>query len=309
MAVITTGNYPKLLWPGLNKIFGMEYAQYPQEWAQCFDTSISKKDYEEDAALSGFGLAPVKTEGNSLYFDTSRQNYITRYTNVSYALGFIITREEIDDNQYAEVAPMRTRCLAYSHHQTKENVAANIFNRAFNGAYVGGDNVSLCNASHPIEGGTFANVPVDSGGALQGVDLAEATLEQAIIDIKQNFRDNRNLRIDLRPQKLLVPVNLQFEAVRILKNPERPATADRDINAMYQMGIMPQGYTVNHYLTDSDAWFVLTDCPVGLRYFDRSPLRFENDNEFDTKNMKYSAYERYVFGWSDPRAIWGSPGA
>jgi hypothetical protein len=308
MSVITTGSNPKLLWPGLNALFGLWYDEYTPEWKPLFEHAMSYKNYEEDVSLSGFGLAPLKPEGDSIYFDATKQSYITRYQNQVFGLGFIITREEMEDNQYAQVAPARTRALAFALHQTKENLGANVFNRAFNSSYVGGDGVELCSAVHPIEGGTFPNVPTNSSGTIQGVDLSEAALEQAVIDIG-NFRDNRNLRIKLLPRKLVVPQQLQFEARRILHNPERPATADRDINALYQMGSIPEGYFVNHFFVDPDAWFVTTNSPVGLRYFERSPLRFEQDNEFDTKNGKFSATERYVFGWSDPRGIWGSPGA
>lgn len=308
MSVITTGSNPKLLWEGLNELFGLWYPQYTPQYVALFNERPSHKNYEEDQALSPFALAKHKTEGGSLYFDSQKQSFTSRYTHKEYALGFIVTSTEFEDNLYAEVAPARLKCLLFSLNQTKELVSANIFNRAFSGSYVGGDGVSMCNAAHPIEGGTFANVPVDSNGALAGVDLSEAAIESALIDIK-NFRDNRNKRIHVPALKLGVPNELEYDAERILRNKQRPATADRDINAMYQLGRLPQGYVVNTYFDDPNAWFILTECETGLTYFNRAGIKLDHDNEFDTKNGKYSARERYSFGWSDPRAVWGSPGA
>lgn len=299
---ITRGSNPKLLWPGLNVIWGLAYKEYPEEWRQCFELNTSDKAYEEDVSMTGMGLTPVKPEGEGIVYDTMKQSFVTRYTNVSYALGYIITREEFEDNLYAKVGTERSRNLAFSMRQTKENVGANIFNRAFNASYTGGDNVSMLNVSHPTEGGVFANkLAVDA-------DLSEASLEQALIDISK-FVDNRGNRISVQGQKLLVPSELAFEAKRILGNPFRPATADRDINAMYQMGELPQGYMVNHYLSDADAWFIITNCPNGLRHFERTAPRFEDDNDFDTKNGKFSGFYRDSFGWTDPRGVFGSAGA
>ena len=300
--VITTGSTPKLLWPGLNAIWGMEYNEYPPEWKQLFEMNYSDKNYEEDVALTGMGLAPVKSEGESLQYDTMKQSYVSRYSNVAYSIGFVITREEIEDNLYAQFGAQRSRNVAYSMHQTKENVGANIFNRAFSGSYLGGDGVSMINSTHPVEGGSFSNT------LTVAADLSEASLEQALIDIS-NFRDNRNNRIQVKGRCLAVPPSLMFEAQRILKNPERPGTADRDINAMYSMGLLPDGFKTNHFFSDSDAWFILTDCPNGLKYFERAAPRFESDNDFTTKNALFSGYERYSFGWTDPRGIFGSPGA
>ena len=310
MPIITTGTNPKLMAVGINAIFGIAYDEYLPQWKPLFDKSISTRKYEEDVSMTGFGLAVQKTEGGGMYFDSTRQAYVTRYDNRVFALAFAITREEIADNQYAIVGVARTRASAFSMHQSKEIEAANIFNFAFSSTtgHLGGDGVSLCNASHPIEGGTFNNVPINALGAIQGMDLSEAALEHAIIDIG-SFKDNRNNTIKLLPRKLVVPHTLQFEARRILNNPERPSTADRDINAMYQMGAIPEGYFVNHFFVDPDAWFITTNCPVGLRYFEREPLRFEQDNDFTTKNLQFSVTERYCFGWSDPRGIYGSPGA
>lgn len=302
MGVITTGSTPKLLWPGLNKIWGGTYKSYVSEWKKLFELNTSDKAYEEDVGLTNMGLAPEKPEGTAVQYDDMKQNWVKRYTNIAYALGFVITREEIEDVLYAKFGAERAKALAFSMHQTKENVGANILNRAFSGSYLGGDGKALCATDHPTEGGTFANKPTVD------LDISEAALEQANIDIS-TLVDNRNNRIAIRGTKVVVAPQNMFDVARILKNPLRPATADRDINAMYQTGVLPGGYEVNHYLTDSDAWFILTDCPNGLRYFERAAPRFEDDNDFDTKNGKFSGYERYSFGWTDPRGIYGSAGA
>ena len=302
MGVITTGSTPKLLWPGLNRIWGLAYEAHKSEWKNCFSINNSDKSYEEDASLTGMGLAPRKPEGDAFYVDTMKQAFTTRYQNLAYALGFEITREEIEDNQYAEFGAQRAKNLAFSMNQTKENVAANIFNRAFTAAYAGGDGVSLIDASHPVEGGVLSNE------LAVAADLSEASLEDALIAIS-NFRDNRNNHINIMGDKLLVPPQLMFDATRILRNPERPDTSDRDINAIYTLGLIPGGIVVNHYLTDIDAWFVLTNCPVGLKYFERDAPRFESNNDPYTFNGIFSGYERYSFGWSDWRGIFGSAGA
>lgn len=300
--VITTGSTPKLLWPGLNAIWGMSYAEYVPEWKALFEINSSDKNYEEDVGLTGMGLAPVKVEGEALQYDTMKQSFVTRYMNVAYSIGFVITREEIEDNLYAQFGKQRAQNVAFSMHQTKENVGANIFNRAFNASFPGGDGVSMVNALHPVEGGNQSNT------LSVAADLSEASLEQAIIDIG-DFRDNRNNRIMVKPKALVIPQNLRFTATRILKNPERPDTTDRDINAIYADGSIPGGMILNHYFTDSDAWFILTNCPNGLKYFERSAPRFESDNDFSTKNALFSGYERYSFGWTDWRGVYGSPGA
>jgi hypothetical protein len=299
--VITTGSNPKLLWPGLQDIWGLEYDTYQPQWKPLFDMHTSDKKYEEDVGMTGMGLAPVKPEGSSLEYDTQKQTFVSRYTNIAYSIGFIVTREELSDCQYSEVAPQRLRQIMYSMHQTKENVGANIYNRAFNPAYPGGDNVSLINSAHPTEGGTLSNTLTTPA------DLSEAALEDAIIDIQQ-FRDNRNNLISIQPKMLIVPPGLQFEATRILKNPQRPGTANRDISALNYSGWL-QDIVINQYFVDSDAWFIKTNCPTGLKYYERETARLEQDNEFDTKNGKYSGYERYSVGWSDWRGLYGSPGA
>jgi len=300
--IISTGSAPKLLWPGLNQIWGIAYNEYIQEWKELFEIHQSDKHYEEDVALSGTGLAPVLPDGAQISYDTMKQVFVTRYTHVAYALGYIITRQEIDDNLYDEFGKDRTIALARSLNQARENVGANVYNRAFNGSYTGGDGVSLLNTSHPTEAGVQSNKPDTD------VDLSEAALEQAAIAIA-NFKDNRGNRIAIRPQKVIVPVQLQFEVDRILKNPLRPATAERDINALFQMNIFPEGFAVNHYLSDPDAWFVRTDCMKGMKYFSRTEPEFSSDNDFETFNAKFKAYARFSFGWTDWRALYGSQGA
>jgi hypothetical protein len=300
--VITTGSFPKQLWPGLNKIWGIEYKSHAEEYTSLFDTSTSDKNYEEDVGMSAFGLVPVKPEGSAISYDTMKQTYVSRYTHVTYGLGFIITREQIDDNLYMSVGEKGAKSLAFSFQQTRENVGANVYNNGFSSSYTGGDGVSLFNTAHPIDGGTASNT------LAVAADLSEASLEQMLIDIG-NAVDPKGLKINLMAQTLIVPVQLQFDAKRILGDPERPATADRDINAMYHMGMFPGGYKVNHYLTDADAFFVRTNLKDTIRHFNRRDAGFEQDNDFDTENAKYKCTGRYSFGWSDWRGAWGSPGA
>jgi len=299
--VISTGSTPKLLWPGLTDIWGLSYNQYPQEWKDLFITMTSNKSYEEDVGLTGMGLAEVKAEGAALKYDTMKQSFVTRYTNVVYSKGYIITEEEIDDNLYPQFGRDRTENVAFSMVQTKENIGANIFNRAFNAAFPGGDGVSLINASHPTEGGVLSNT------LSVAANLSEAALEDALVDISQ-FRDSRNNHITIKGRCLAIPSQLMFEATRILKNPQRPDTANRDISAMYQMGVLPEGVKVNHYFTDTNAWFILTNCPKGLKHFQRKAPSFAQDNDFSTKNALFSGSERYSFGWTDWRGAYGSPG-
>lgn len=302
MAAINTGSFPKFLWPGINAAWGAKYNEYNPIWKELFQLNISNKNYEEDVGITGMGLAPLKAEGDALTFDTMKQSYVSRYTNIAYSIGFVVTREEMQDNLYAEVGARRARAIAFSMHQTKENIGANIFNRAFNASYPGGDGVSLINSAHPTEGGTLSNT------LTVAADLSEASLEEALIDISL-FRDNRNLLINLMGECLVVHPNDRFEARRILDNPQRPATANRDINAMYAEGVLPKGFKVNPFFINSNGWFVLTNADDGLKYFERSAPVMENDNEFNTKNAQFSGFERYCFGWSDWRGIYGSPGA
>lgn len=310
---ITSTSFAKTLWPGVNAWYGKAYDEYPVEYTQLFETESSNRAFEEDVGISSFGLAQVKPEGQSVAFDEEKQAFITRYAHAVYALGFIVTREIYEDDLYDVVAARRAKGLAFSMRQTREVVGANVYNRAFNGSFTGGDGVSMINAAHPnFAGGTQSNqlaVPAD---------LAEAALEQACIDISK-WTNDRGLRINVVPQKLIVPTDVQFEAERILGSEYRTAaymsatfagaTDSNDINALHQMGKLPQGYCINHYLTDTDAWFLRTNAPDSLKHFVRRGVEFTIDNEFDTENAKYKATERYSFGWTDWRGIYGSEGA
>lgn len=300
--IITSSSFAKALWPGVNAWYGKSYKDYPEEWSQLFEKNTSKKSYEEDVGLSSFGLANTKPEGSGISYDTERQGFTSRYNHVVYALGFIITREIFEDDQYDVVGKRKANALARSMRQTKEIVGANVFNRATTAGYVGGDGVTLLNASHPnVTGGTFSNMPATAS------DLSEAALEQASIDIAA-FRDDRGLLIAAKPRKLIIAPSNQFEAKRILGSDGRPGTDLNDTNALATMGIIPN-ITVNHYLTDPDAWFILTDVTDGMKYFERRGDQFEMDNDFDTENAKFKATARYSFGWTDPRGIYGSMGA
>lgn len=300
--IITSSSFAKLLWPGLNAIYGKAYNDYPVEWDKLFEKNQSDRAYEEDLGLSSFGLASVKNEGAPITYDTERQGFTSRYNHVVYALGFIVTREIYEDDQYGKVGAQKAKALARSMRQTKEIVGANIYNRAFNSSYTGGDGKELISNAHPnVAGGTFSNIIATAS------DLSEAALEQAVIDIA-GFRDDRGLLIAARPEKLVIPYQLQFEAKRILGSDGRVGTDLNDPNVLKQEGLFSNVVT-NHYLTDSDAWFILTNVKDGLKYFERRGDQFEMDNDFDTENAKFKATARYSFGWSDPRAIYGSAGA
>ena len=302
--VITSSSFAKLLWPGLNAIYGKEYNDYAVEWDKLFEKNTSDKAYEEDLGLSSFGLAVVKPEGSPISYDTERQGFTSRYNHVVYALGFIVTREIYEDDLYGKVGAQKAKALARSLRQTKEIVAANVYNRAFTAGYVGGDGQVLLSTGHlNVAGGTFSNkIATDA-------DLSEAALEQAVIDIA-GFRDDRGLLIAAKPEKLVIPYQLQFEAKRILNADGRVGTDLNDPNVLKQSSIFNQ-VIVNHYLnsTGNDDWFILTNVKGGLKYFERRGDQFEMDNDFDTENAKFKATARYSFGWSDPRAIYGSQGA
>lgn len=302
MSAINTGSIAKLLWPGLNAVWGKEYTEHAQEWREIFETETSTKGREEEVLMPGFGLAPIKTEAGSVAYDTTSQGYTSTYTHVEYGLGFIVTRKAIDDNQYEKKALGSTRDLAFSFRQTKENVGANILNRGFNSSYTGGDGKELLATDHPIQGGTFQNELTTPA------DLSEAALEDLCVLI-MNAVNDRGLRISLMPKSLIVPPALVFEATRILKSQLQNDTANNAINALRSMGMFPEGAKVNHYLTDADAWFVKTNAPNGLKHFERVAAEFAQDNDFDTSNLKYKGYERYSFGWTDPRGLYGSAGA
>jgi len=302
MAVITSGSFAKALWPGVNAWYGKAYNDYPTEWDKLFEQNKSTRAYEEDVGVSSLGLAAIKAEGAPITYDSERQGFTTRYQHVVYALGFIITREAYEDDQYDIVGKKKANALARSMRQTKEIVGANIYNRAFTAGYTGGDGVVLLSASHVnVAGGTFSNI---IGTA---ADLSEAALEQATIDI-EGFTDDRGLIIAAKPKQLIVPRQLRFEAYRILKADGRVGTELNDPNALKAMGVYSDP-TVNHYLTDTDAWFIRTDVPDGMKYFERRKDEFEMDNDFDSENAKYKASGRYSFGWSDPRGLYGSAGA
>jgi hypothetical protein len=301
MSVITSGSFAKALWPGINAWYGKAYSEYPVEYTKLFETFKSSRAFEEDVGVSSFGLAVVKPEGSPISYDSERQAYITRYSHVVYALGFIITREIMDDDMYDVVGQRKAQGLAFSMRQTKEVVAANVYNRAFNSAYAGGDGKELLATDHPLfAGGSFANELTTAA------DLSEAALEQAHIDIAA-FTNDRGLLISVRPKTLIIPRQLMFEAKRILAPTGRPGTDTNDVNAMKAMGLVPE-VVVNHYLTSADAWFLRTDVPHGMKHFERNADSFDMDNDFDTENAKYKARARYSFGWTDPRGLFGSAG-
>lgn len=302
---ISRSQLVKELEPGLNALFGLEYDRYDNEHAEIFTTETSDRAFEEEVMLTGFGNAAVKQEGAGVQFDQASESYTSRYTHNTIALAFAITEEAIEDNLYDRLASRYTRALARSMSQTKQTIAANILNNAFDSAYVGGDGVSLLNASHPLaNGSTFSNILATAA------DLNETSLEQSLIDIA-GFVDERGLKIALQGRKLIIPKENQFTAERVLRSPlsTTGTFAKNDINAVLNMGMVPEGYRVNHFITDTDAFFIMTDAPNGLKNFVRSPIKTAIEGDFDTGNVRFKARERYSFGWSDPRGIYGTPGA
>lgn len=300
------GGFGKFLWPGMNAAYAAEYKEHPPEYPDLFSHNKSTKAYEEDVGLTSLGMAIRKNEGSPVTYDSMSQGFIKRYTHIAYALGFIVSFEMWSDSQYRITNQMlrKPRMLAFSLRQTKETIAANVFNRAFTAAYAGGDGKAMCADDHPNQGGyggTYANE------LSTPADLSEAALEQSDIDIA-GWTNDRGLKIKILPRRLAIPRQLKFEAERILKSPLRVATADNDLNALKNLSTLPQGWVVNHYFTDADAWFILTDCPDGRKYFDRDADKFDMDNDFDTKNAKFSGYFRCSFGWTDAKSIFGSPG-
>ena len=309
--IISTSNLAKALWPGVNKWYGDSYNEYPVEWDKLFSKETSRKAFEEIVGSSGFGLAVVKNEGAPITYDSARQGFTSRFNHVTYALGFIITREAVDDDLYDRVGKLKAQSLALSMRQTKEIIGANVYNRAFNTSYTGGDGATLIasaggggSTSAPnVAGGTYTN------GVATAVDFSEASMEQAVLDIA-DFRNDRGLKIAVRPKRLVIPKELMFEVTRILTPEKRTGTDLNDPNALKLMGYVPE-VTVNHYLTDTDAWFLLTsvqDQGSGLIYFERDGDEFGMDEDFDTENAKYKARARYSFGFADRRCIYGSPG-
>ena len=302
MSVINSGSFAKALWPGVNAWYGKAYGEYETEYDKIFDKFTSNKAFEEDVGVSSFGLAVLKSEGSPISYDSERQAFITRFQHAVYALGFIITREMMEDDQYDVVGQRKAEGLAFSMRQTKEVIGANVYNRAFNTSYVGGDGSALISSSHAnIKGGTWSN-QINTAS-----DLSEAALEQAAIDIA-GFTNDAGLLIAVRPEQLIIPRQLIYEAKRILGTDGRVGTDNNDINALKTMGAIPK-VSVNHFLTDTDAWFIRTNVPHGMKYFERRGDQFDMDNDWDTENAKFKASARYSFGWTDARGLYGSAGA
>ena len=293
----------KELVPGLHALFGLEYDRYDAEYEEIFETETSERAFEEEVMLTGFGEAPVKFEGSGVTYDTAQESFTARYSHETIALAFSLTEEAIEDNLYDTLSSRYTRALARSMMTTKNIKGANILNNAFSSSFVGGDGKELCATDHPTVGNETQRNELSVAS-----DLNETSLEQSLIDIAA-FEDERGLKINAQARKLIIPTALQFVADRLLETPGRVGTADNDINALRNMGMVPEGYTVNHYLTDTDAFYLITDVPNGMKHFDRAPLTTKMEGDFDTGNVRYKARERYVFGVSDPRGIFASPGA
>jgi len=302
MATISRAQALKELLPGLNALFGLEYNKYENEHAEIYDTENSERSFEEEVKLSGFGAAPVKSEGQSISYDTAQEAFTARYSHETVAMGFSITEEAMEDNLYDSLSARYTKALARAMAYTKQVKAASLLNTGF-ATFLSGDGVSLFNASHPTVSGN-----VNSNRPAVDADLNETSLEQSVIDIA-GYTDERGLLIAARPRKLIVPPALMFVATRLLETQLRTGTADNDTNALRVMGAIPEGYTVNHYLTDNDAWFIKTDVPNGMKHFVRVAMQTAMEGDFDSGNVRYKARERYSFGTSDPLGMYGSPGA
>ena len=296
---ISRAQLVKELEPGLNALFGLEYKQYANEHAEIFDTETSDRAFEEEVMLSGFANAAVKPEGQGVTFDDAQETFTARYTNETIALAFAITEEAIEDNLYDRLASRYTKALARSMANTKQVKAAAVLNNGFNASFAGGDGKALFATDHPTLAGDFSNELATPA------ELNETSLEQSLIDIAA-LTDERGLKIAAQGTKLIIPSALQFTADRLMKSAGRTGTADNDINAIKNMGMIPQGYSVNHYLTSAKKFFIMTDVPNGLKHFNRSPIKTSMEGDFDTGNVRYKARERYVFGFSDPRGIFGS---
>ena len=293
----------KELLPGLNALFGLEYARYGEEHKEIFETESSERSFEEETKLSGFSAAPVKNEGSAIAYDNAQEVFTARYNHETIALGFSLTEEAIEDNLYDSLSARYTKALARAMAYTKQTKAAAVLNNGFDTDYPGGDGQPLFSASHPlVSGGTNSNIPSVAA------DLNETSLEAAVIQIAA-WTDERGLLIAAKPRKLVIPPSLMFVATRLLETELRVSTADNDINAIKSNGSIPEGYAVNHFLTDTDAWFLTTDVPNGLKHFVRTPMATSMDGDFDTGNVRYKARERYSFGWSDPLGMYGSEGA
>ena len=300
---ISRAQLVKELEPGLNALFGLEYKRYENEASQIFDNESSDRAFEEEVMLSGFGTADVKPEGSGVQYDDAQETYTARYTHETVALAFALTEEAVEDNLYDRISSRYTKALARSMATSKQVKGAAVLNNAFaTSGYDGGDGESLCGNAHPTLNGNQTNIPSTAA------DLSETSLEQALIDIA-SFQDERGLKIAAQGMKMIIPKELQFTAERIMKSQGRTGTADNDINAIKAMGMVPQGFTVNHYLADTDAWFIKTDVPNGMKHFVRAPLKTAMEGDFDTGNVRYKARERYSFGWSDWRGVYGNTGA
>jgi hypothetical protein len=293
----------KELLPGLNALYGLEYARYGEEHKEIYETEKSERSFEEETKLAGFGAAPVKNEGSAIAYDNAQEAFTSRYNHETIALGFSITEEAVEDNLYDSLSARYTKALARGMAYTKQVKAASVINNGFSANYIGGDGVSLFSTAHPlVNGGTNSNRPTT------GADLNETSLEAAVIQIAA-WTDEKGLLIAAKPRKLIVPPSLMFVATRLLETSLRVGTTDNDINALKNNGSIPEGYTVNHFLTDSNGWYLTTDVPNGLKHFVRTPMATSMDGDFDTGNVRYKARERYSFGWSDPLGIFGSPGS
>jgi hypothetical protein len=293
----------KELLPGLNALFGMEYNRYGEEHKEIFETETSERSFEEETKLSGFSAAPVKNEGNAIAYDNAQEAWTARYNHETIALGFSVTEEAIEDNLYDSLSSRYTKALARAMAYTKQVKAASVLNNGFSSSYKGGDGKELFATDHPlVSGGTNSNEPATAA------DLNETSLEAAVIQIA-GWTDERGLLIAAKPRKLIVPPNLMFVATRLLETELRVGTNNNDVNAIKTMGSIPEGFRVNHFLTDTNAWFLCTDVPNGLKHFVRTPLQNSMDGDFDTGNVRYKSRERYSFGWSDPLGVYGSPGA
>lgn len=299
--VITTGAHPKALWPGIHAWWGRMYNEHVEEFPELFEKETSDKAYEEDVEITGFGLAPVKPEGTGLVYDTETQGAVSRYTHVAYGLGYIVTYEELRDNLYEIVSKRRAQALAFSMRQTKENVGANVYNRAFNSSYTGGDGVSLISTAHPTLNGNQSNQLTTAS------DLSEAAIEDLVIQIMQT-QNNRGLRISNLPQSLHIPPQLWFEANRILKSVLQNDTANNAINVLKATNALPKGIKVNHYFSSATAWFIRTNIPRSMQFFERESCSFDQDNDFNTKSALAACYERYSMGWTDFRGLFATAG-
>lgn len=301
MSVISTANFPKLLWPGLNKLWGLNYTDQEKHYTQMFDISSSEQQYEEDQQVTGFGLVPVKAQGTAITYDTHSQGYTKRYTHVPYGMGFIITHEEMMDNLYLKRGAARAKALARSFRITKETVAANVYLRAHNSSYTGADGKELAATDHPTLSGNQSNE------LAVAADMSEASIEDLCIQIAKAV-DDRGLRISLKSQSLIIPPDLAYEATRILQSQLQSGTANNDVNALRVMGKFPKGIHANPFLTDVDAFYIRTDAPEGMKLIQREEPTFSQDGDFDTSNLKYKGYERFAIGWTDWRGLFTNGG-